>query len=74
MQITMRAARVNAGYTQGQASNKLGINTDTLVRYEKDNSKIGRDIIVKIQDLYKIDADQIFFGVESEFIRNLRKT
>ncbi|MGO1357271.1 helix-turn-helix domain-containing protein [Alkalibacterium gilvum] len=74
MQITMRAARVNAGYTQGQASNELGINTDTLVRYEKDNSKIGRDIIVKMQDLYKIDADHIFFGAESEFIRKLRET
>ncbi|MCD8890959.1 helix-turn-helix domain-containing protein [Staphylococcus nepalensis] len=74
MQITMRAARVNAGYTQGQASNELGINTDTLVRYEKDNSKIGRDIIVKMQDLYKIDADHIFFGIESEFIRKLRET
>ncbi|OEK64398.1 transcriptional regulator [Staphylococcus equorum] len=72
MQITMRAARVNAGYTQKEASNQFGINIDTLLKYEKDNSKIGRDIIVKMQDLYKLDADDIFFGVESEFIRNLR--
>lgn len=72
MQITMRAARVNAGYTQGEASSELGINTDTLSKYEKYNSKIGRDIIVKIQELYKLDADDIFFGIESEFIRKLR--
>lgn len=72
MQITMRAARVNAGYTQGEASSELGINTDTLSKYEKDNSKIGRDIIVKIQELYKLDADHIFFGIESDFIRKLR--
>ena len=72
MQITMRAARVNAGYTQKEASVEFGINIDTLLKYEKDNSKIGRDMIVKMQDLYKIDADYIFFGVESEFIRNLR--
>ncbi|MDW4420950.1 helix-turn-helix transcriptional regulator [Staphylococcus saprophyticus] len=72
MQITMRAARVNAGYTQGEASRELGINTDTLSKYEKDNSKIGRDIIIKIQDLYKLDADCIFFGVEYEFFRKLK--
>jgi transcriptional regulator with XRE-family HTH domain len=69
----MRAARVNAGYTQKEASVIFGINIDTLLKYEKDNSKIGRDMIVKMQDLYKIDADYIFFGVESEFIRNLRR-
>lgn len=74
MAITMRAARVNAGYTQGDASRELGINIDTLSKYEKDNSKIGRDIIVKIQELYKLDADDIFFGKESEFFRKLRRS
>jgi len=74
MQITMRAARVNAGYTQSEASREFEINLGTLSNYEKDNSKIGRDIIVKMQDLYKLDADDIFFGVESEFIRKLRNS
>ncbi|MGV2927178.1 helix-turn-helix transcriptional regulator [Macrococcus capreoli] len=71
--ITMRAARVNAGYSQSEASQKLGINKDTLWRYEKNNSTIPRNIIDGIEKLYKVPSNNIFFGSESEFIRNLRK-
>ncbi|APR61456.1 transcriptional regulator [Staphylococcus condimenti] len=73
MIITMRAARVNTGMTQAQAAKELGINTDTLVRYEKNNSKIPRNIISEIEDLYQVDSDNIFFGVESEFFRKFEK-
>ena len=66
MQITMRAARVNAGLTQEKASKRLGINADTLSRYEKDNSKIPRNIIAEIPKVYFIDSDNIF-GKETEF-------
>lgn len=71
--ITMRAARVNAGLTQEKASKMLGINADTLSRYEKDNSRIPRNIIAEIPKVYFIDSDNIFFGKETEFFRNLSK-
>lgn len=70
--ITMRAARVNAGYTQSEAAKELGINRDTLFRYEKDNSAIPRNIIESMAQTYKIPANNIFFGLESEHIRILR--
>ncbi|MBN4910170.1 helix-turn-helix transcriptional regulator [Staphylococcus sp. EG-SA-13] len=69
MKLSLRAARTNIGYTQGEAAKKLGINHDTLVRYEKNSSKIGRDIIQKMEELYFVDANHIFFGEESEFYR-----
>lgn len=69
MKLSVRAARVNIGLTQADAAKGLGINTDTLSRYEKNSSKIGRDIIKKMEELYFVDADHIFFGNESEFYR-----
>lgn len=69
MKLSVRAARTNIGYTQGEAAKKLGINQDTLSRYENNSSKIGRDIIQKMEELYFVDADHIFFGDESEFYR-----
>ncbi|TDM35228.1 helix-turn-helix domain-containing protein [Macrococcoides canis] len=71
--ITMRAARVNAGLSQFEAAKQLGINKDTLWRYEKDNSNLSRNVIEKIENLYKIPSNNIFFGLESEYIRNLKK-
>lgn len=69
MKLSVRAARVNIGLTQAQAAKNLGVNTDTLSRYENNSSKIGRDIIEKMEELYYVDADHIFFGDESEFYR-----
>ncbi|WP_414055230.1 helix-turn-helix domain-containing protein [Macrococcus equi] len=71
--ITMRAARVNAGLSQNEAAKHLGINKDTLWRYEKDNSNLSRNIIEKVENLYKIPSNNIFFGLESEYFRNLTK-
>ncbi|UTI86522.1 helix-turn-helix domain-containing protein [Mammaliicoccus sciuri] len=68
MKLSLRAARTNIGYTQGEAAKKLGINHDTLVRYEKNSSKIGRDIIEKMEELYFIDANYIFLVMSPSFI------
>lgn len=73
MKMTLRAARVNAGYTLIDAANALGINKDTLSKYQKDSTNIPRSLIVKIVYLYGIDVDHIFFGLESEFFRNNKK-
>lgn len=73
LMITMRAARVNAGLSQLEAAKQLGINKDTLWRYEKDNSNLSRNVIEKVENLYKIPSNNIFFGLESDYFRNLRK-
>lgn len=73
MKMTLRAARVNSGLTLVTASKELSINKDTLWRYEKDSSDIPRSLLMKIVDLYGINANDIFFGKESEFFRTKGK-
>lgn len=60
--ITIKAARVNAGLTQRQAAKLLGINPDTLSRYESGRSVPRVDMIEKMSKLYCIDKQYIFLG------------
>lgn len=69
IKITLRAARVNAGYTLTEAAAKFGINKDTLSKYEQDSSNVPRMFFVKIEEIYKIPVEYIFFGKQSEFFR-----
>lgn len=57
--ISIKAARVNAGLTQEKAARQLGINPDTLARYEKEkeSGKLSLEMLNKLADLYKIPAD-----------------
>lgn len=56
--ISIKAARVNAGLTQSEAARRLGINPDTLARYEKSGSgKLSLEMLKKMADLYKIPTD-----------------
>lgn len=71
VKITLRAARVNAGFNLVEASRKFGINKDTLLRYEKDSSNVPRKFFIQIEEVYGIPVDNIFFGCESDFFRKL---
>lgn len=55
--ISIKAARVNAGLTQEEAARRLGINPDTLARYEKTSGKLSLEMLKKLADLYKIPTD-----------------
>lgn len=70
--ITLRAARVNAGLKLVDAAEKFGINKDTLSRYEKDSTNVPRTFLLKVEQIYKVPLDNIFFGKESEFFRNYK--
>jgi transcriptional regulator with XRE-family HTH domain len=70
MKITLRAARVNRGLTQTEAASKFGIHRDTLYRYEADSSNAPRKFVMKVEEVYGIPVDYIFFGKESDFFRN----
>ncbi|PTI25075.1 helix-turn-helix transcriptional regulator [Staphylococcus xylosus] len=73
MKQSIRSARINIGLTQTEAADNLKINVDTLSKYERNSSKITRDLILKMEKLYYVDANHIFFGDESEFYRIRRK-
>ena len=66
LKITLRAARVNAGYKLIEAAKEFGINKDTLSKYEKDSSNIPRKFFIKIEEIYKIPVENIF-GNQSDF-------
>lgn len=74
IKITLRAARVNAGYTLVDAAKQFEINKDTLSKYEIDSTNVPRSFFVKVESVYKIPIENIFFGPQSEFFRKFRRT
>lgn len=63
MQMTLKAARVNAGLTIKEASKRLGIGKDKLTKLEKNPELCNVLLQNKIGEVYNISIDYIFFGV-----------
>lgn len=61
MAITLKAARVNANFTQKEAAKKLGISKGTLASYEMYRTIPNVDTAQKIADLYGLNVDGIIF-------------
>lgn len=59
--ITLKAARVNAGFTQIAAAEQLGISVSTLKNWESGKTFPTKPMIDKICDLYGIGFDVLFF-------------
>ena len=62
MKITLRAARVNANFTQAKVAKILQKNKQTIVNWENGNTKIDAANFSALCDLYKIDKNYIFLG------------
>lgn len=64
MELTMKAARVNAGYTQKTAAKLLKISNNTLSSYE--NYKTIPDVCVskRMAELYCLSMNDIIFYKE----------
>lgn len=61
MRITIRAARVNAGFKQSEAAQELGISKDTLRKYELNKIPMRIDTAKKISSLYGIPENNLIF-------------
>ena len=72
-QMTLEAARINAGLTQEKAAERFGVHCQTLAKLENDNSKMSYDLVQKIPDVYKIAPKLVFFGDKNEYIRLLNE-
>jgi DNA-binding XRE family transcriptional regulator len=59
--ITLKAARVNAGYTQKEAAKLLDVSNKTLCKWEKGSSFPNAEKVAKICSLYSIPYDNISF-------------
>ncbi len=64
MQLTLKAIRVNKGWTQEEASKKIGINIDTLRNYENGKSYPDIPVLKKIEETYETPYDKINFFPE----------
>lgn len=61
LQITLAAARVNAGMTQSDVAKEMHISKQTLVNWEKGNSEPTVSQSRRLSELYKIPLENIFF-------------
>ena len=61
MQITLRAARVNAGLTQKEAAQKIGVSLASLKNYEAGKSFPDVPTIKRIENAYGLEYRDIIF-------------
>lgn len=64
VKLTLKAARVNAGFTQKEAAEKLGISNATLCKWEQGSSMPNIQQVQQICDLYGVSYDNLIFLVE----------
>ncbi|MGP1512720.1 MAG: helix-turn-helix transcriptional regulator [Gemella haemolysans] len=62
MKVTLKAARVNSGYTQREVADLLGKNVSTIINWENGNGKnINWFDFQRLCKLYNVSTDIIFF-------------
>lgn len=62
IQISLKAARINAGMTLIEAAKSIGIGKDTLLKWEKRPELVNPLFQSKISEAYNFPIDNIFFG------------
>lgn len=65
LQISLAAARVNAGLTQEEVARKMKVSKNTLVNWEKGVSEPTITQGRELSSLYKIPLDNIFLPSKS---------
>ena len=58
--ISLEAARVNAGLTQKELAEKLGVSNTTIVNWEKGKTEPTYHQLIRISELSGIPLDFIF--------------
>lgn len=61
VKLTLKAARVNAGYTQKEAAKLLNVSNATLGNWENGISFPDAQQIIQICELYNVSYDNLIF-------------
>lgn len=61
MQISLKAARVNAGLTQKNAAKEIGVSLSSIKNYESGKSFPDVRVIKRIETVYGISYRDIIF-------------
>ena len=59
MKITLKAARVNAGYSLSQAAEMMEVDPSTVCRWERNGSKIPAVSCLKLCESYGVDIKDL---------------
>lgn len=65
MKISLKAARVNAGFTQADVAKKLRKNKQTIVNWENGKTEIDLGNFCTLCEMYKVQKGNIFLPRES---------
>lgn len=65
MQISLKAARVNAGMTQKIAASRIGVDQSTLINWESGKTAPKAPQLLALCRLYEISVDEIFLFEKS---------
>ncbi len=65
MAMTLKAARVNAGYTQLDVANRLHVSTTTVSAWENGSTGIKASDFKALCDMYGESMDAIILPTES---------
>ena len=65
MAMTLKAARVNAGYTQSDVANRMGVAVTTLSAWENGQNSIKADDFKRLCELYGERMDDIILPTKS---------
>jgi transcriptional regulator with XRE-family HTH domain len=72
LKITLKAARVNIGKTLKEAAAEFGIHYETLSNYESDSTNVPRTFFIKLEAVYGISTENIYFGKQCDHIAALK--
>lgn len=59
MQITLKAARTNAGYTVREAAKEIGVSKTTISKWENNQSGVSDVNKAKVCEVYKINEKNV---------------
>ena len=59
--ITLAAARVNAGLSQAELADHLGVDRTTVLRWEKGKGKIKLEYAAELCRLSRVSLDELIF-------------
>jgi DNA-binding XRE family transcriptional regulator len=61
LKISLKAARINAGMTQSEAANHIGVGVSTIKNWEAGKTFPSQPMIDKICEVYRVAYDNIKF-------------
>ena len=61
MKISLKAARINAGLTQSEAAERIGVSVSTIKNWEAGKTFPSQPQIDKICEVYRVAYDNIKF-------------